>query len=231
MAIKLRKIQSYEGPLTRIVRPAARWGRITAVVGRICACCSGSPISCRSEGGRSGPSFTPFSSFSLPWSCSAVWLTAPAVAAAQPVDRHLPVHRRHALSCCWCSWAALPVSVCRPIRHLRRHSDLHSELLHLQAANDALAAQLFPWRARASSTSRSPESLPELPTNASLGEPLPYGEAEKVSSSPPEEGCSHTPPAQVPNFINGDLTGLRRRSRRPASAGDQALMRAAGESP
>ena len=35
-------------------------------------------------------------------------------------------------------------------------SDLHSELLHLQAANDALAAQLFPMEARASSTSSSP---------------------------------------------------------------------------
>jgi sigma-B regulation protein RsbU (phosphoserine phosphatase) len=87
-------------------------------------------------------------------------------------------------------------------------SDLHSELLHLQAANDALAAQLFPLetsgkldeRIAAEFTRASDERFPARTVNvvrngkgfvlATRGELLPL------------------PPAQLPGFINGDFTGF-----------------------
>jgi phosphoserine phosphatase RsbU/P len=87
-------------------------------------------------------------------------------------------------------------------------SDLHSELLHLQAANDALAAQLFPLetsgkldeRIAAEFTRASDERFPARTVNvlrngkgfvlATRGELLPL------------------PPAQLPGFIHGDFTGF-----------------------
>jgi phosphoserine phosphatase RsbU/P len=87
-------------------------------------------------------------------------------------------------------------------------SDLHSELLHLQAANDALAAQLFPLESSgkldekiaAEFTRASDERFPQRTVTvlrnqkgfvlSTGGELLPL------------------PPAQLPGFINGDFTSF-----------------------
>ncbi len=85
-------------------------------------------------------------------------------------------------------------------------SDLHSELLHLQAANDALAAQLFPLE----STGKLNEQIAGELTRAS-DERFP-GRTVTVSRSGRGFVLSTggallaTPAAQVPDFINGDLT-------------------------
>jgi hypothetical protein len=51
-------------------------------------------------------------------------------------------------------------------------SDLHSELLHLQAANDALAAQLFPLETSGKLNEQvAGNSSPVLPMRGFLGGP------------------------------------------------------------
>lgn len=87
-------------------------------------------------------------------------------------------------------------------------SDLHSELLHLQSANDALAAQLFPL---ASSGKLNPQVAQQY-TRAS-NERFP---GRTVSLSRDDEGFVlatdgsqiASRPAALPNFIRGDFTGF-----------------------
>jgi sigma-B regulation protein RsbU (phosphoserine phosphatase) len=87
-------------------------------------------------------------------------------------------------------------------------SDLHSELLHLQAANDALAAQLFPLEASGKLneqvaeqyTRASDERFPGRTVTVSLG-----GKGFVLST---EGAPLPAQPAQVPGFISGDFTGF-----------------------
>jgi sigma-B regulation protein RsbU (phosphoserine phosphatase) len=87
-------------------------------------------------------------------------------------------------------------------------SDLHSELLHLQAANDALAAQLFPLEASGKLneqvaeqfTRASDERFPGRTVTVSRG-----GDGFVLST---EGAPLSAQPAQVPGFISGDFTGF-----------------------
>ena len=86
-------------------------------------------------------------------------------------------------------------------------SDLHSELLHLQAANDALAAQLFPLEGAGKLSERvagefaraSDERFPQRTVTVWRGD---NGFVLSTTG-----GLLATAPADVPNFINGDFTG------------------------
>ena len=103
-------------------------------------------------------------------------------------------------------------------------SDLHSELLHLQAANDALAAQLFPLE----NAGKLDEQVAGEFTRAS-DERFPaanryrVAQAKTVSYSPPREELLATASGRSSGFHQRRLYRIRRRSRCPASAGDQAL--------
>jgi phosphoserine phosphatase RsbU/P len=86
-------------------------------------------------------------------------------------------------------------------------SDLHSELQHLQAANDSLAAQLFPMESSGKLneqiagefTRASDERFPGRTVTV-----LRDGRGFVLSTG---GGLLETPPAQVPGFISGDFTG------------------------
>jgi phosphoserine phosphatase RsbU/P len=87
-------------------------------------------------------------------------------------------------------------------------TDLHSELLHLQAANDGLAAQLFPMdtsgkldqKIAAQFTRASDERFPKRTVTVSRGK-----EGFVLST-----GGDLLPmePAPLPSFIKGDFTGI-----------------------
>jgi sigma-B regulation protein RsbU (phosphoserine phosphatase) len=87
-------------------------------------------------------------------------------------------------------------------------SDLHSELQHLQAANDSLAAQLFPLegggklneRVAGEFTRASDERFPGRTVTVARG-----GKGFVLSTG---GDLLTTPPAQVPNFIRADFTGF-----------------------
>jgi sigma-B regulation protein RsbU (phosphoserine phosphatase) len=87
-------------------------------------------------------------------------------------------------------------------------SDLHSELQHLQAANDSLAAQLFPLE----SGGRLNEKIAGEFTRASderfPGRTVTVWNKEKGFVLSTGGELLPKPPAQVPNFISTDFTGF-----------------------
>ena len=143
MAIELLKSSAIRARLTRILRPTTKWGRFTLWLGVLCLLLWTADIFGAKVEGWADICHHYLRLRSL---CNVLPLGIPApdVAAAQPADRHLPLYRGHAdpavVAHGWHSQLAFR----RPISTYVVISDLHSELQHLQAANDALAAQLFP---------------------------------------------------------------------------------------
>ena len=192
--------------LTRIMRPAGRWGRITAWLGISCLLLWTADAVPRSNLGG-WASFTTFLFFFF-----AVVLIFRL--AYRPVLWRL----RNRLIVTYLFIGVIPILLLVLMGGVAGYlfagqfatyiatSDLHSELLHLQAANDALAAQLFPLE----STGKLNEQIAGELTRAS-DERFP-GRTVTVSRSGRGFVLSTggallaTPPAQVPDFINGDLT-------------------------
>src|SRR6202044_2136606 len=85
-------------------------------------------------------------------------------------------------------------------------SDLHSELLHLQAANDALAAQLFPLEASGKLNEQIAKELTRASDERFPGRPVTVSRGGKSFVLSTEGALLATQPALVPNFINGDFT-------------------------
>ncbi len=87
-------------------------------------------------------------------------------------------------------------------------SDLHSELLHLQAANDALAAQLFPL----GTSGKLNEPIAEQYTRASderfPGRTVTLSQGGKGFVLSTEGAPLPAQPAQIPDFINADFTNF-----------------------
>ncbi len=90
-------IQCSSGPrLMRILRPHTKWGRMTVWLGSL-SLLLWMADALRSKAGRMGDHLPPSSSafFALVLGLP-LGLPPAALAAAQSVDRHLPLHRRHA---------------------------------------------------------------------------------------------------------------------------------------
>ena len=87
-------------------------------------------------------------------------------------------------------------------------SDLHSELLHLQAANDALAAQLFPLEASGKLNEQIAEQFTRASDERFPGRTVTVSRSGKGFVLSTEGALLATQPAQVPDFINGDFTGF-----------------------
>ena len=86
-------------------------------------------------------------------------------------------------------------------------SDLHSELMHLQAANDALAAQLFPMEKSGKLNEQLAGELTRASDERFPGRTvtvLRNGRSFVLSTG---GELLKTPPAPVPAFIKGDFTG------------------------
>jgi sigma-B regulation protein RsbU (phosphoserine phosphatase) len=87
-------------------------------------------------------------------------------------------------------------------------SDLHSELLHLQAANDALAAQLFPLEVSGKLNEQIAEQYTRASDERFPGRTVTVSRNGKSFILSTEGALLTTQPAQIPHFINGDFTGF-----------------------
>jgi phosphoserine phosphatase RsbU/P len=87
-------------------------------------------------------------------------------------------------------------------------SDLHSELLHLQAANDALAAQLFPLEASGKLNEQVAEQFTRASDERFPGRTVTVSRGGKGFVLSTEGAPLSAQPAQVPGFISGDFTGF-----------------------
>jgi phosphoserine phosphatase RsbU/P len=85
-------------------------------------------------------------------------------------------------------------------------SDLHSELLHLQAANDALAAQLFPLEASGKFNEQIAEELTRASDERFPGRTVTLSREGKGFVLSTQGALLANQPARLPDFINGDFT-------------------------
>jgi phosphoserine phosphatase RsbU/P len=87
-------------------------------------------------------------------------------------------------------------------------SDLHSELQHLQAANDSLAAQLFPLEASGKLNERIAGEFTRASDERFPGRTVTVSRNGKGFVLSTGGELLTTPPARVPDFINADFTGF-----------------------
>ncbi len=86
-------------------------------------------------------------------------------------------------------------------------SDLYSELLHLQAANDALAAQLFPMESSGKLNEQITGELTRASDERFPGRTVTVLRNEKSFVLSTGGALLKAPAAPVPGFISGDFTG------------------------
>jgi sigma-B regulation protein RsbU (phosphoserine phosphatase) len=87
-------------------------------------------------------------------------------------------------------------------------SDLHSELQHLQAANDSLAAQLFPLESSGKLTEKIAGEFTRASDERFPGRTVTVLRSGKGFVLSTGGELLTTPPAQVPDFIKADFTGF-----------------------
>jgi sigma-B regulation protein RsbU (phosphoserine phosphatase) len=87
-------------------------------------------------------------------------------------------------------------------------SDLHSELLHLQAANDALAAQLFPLEASGKLTEQVAQQFTRASDERFPGRTVTVLRNGKGFVLSTEGALLATHPARIPDFISADFTSF-----------------------
>jgi phosphoserine phosphatase RsbU/P len=207
MAIEFLKSSAIRARLTRIMRPATRWGRATLWFGVLCLLLwSADLMGARVEG----------------WAI----LTTLAFAFVGLVTlcrwgyRPLVWRLRNRLIVTYLFIGVMPILLLLLMGGVASYlfagqfatyvviSDLHSELQHLQAANDALAAQLFPLeksgkldeRIAGEFTRASDERFPGRTVTLSRN-----GKGFVLSTG---GELLKRNPATVPDFINADFTGF-----------------------
>jgi sigma-B regulation protein RsbU (phosphoserine phosphatase) len=208
MAISFPNSRAVRARVMRMLRPATKWGRVTLWLGIVCL---------------------------LLWITNAVpgskvggWTTVVTIAFAffavvlliRWGYRPLLWRLRNRLIVTYLFIGVMPIFLLLLMGGLASFlfagqfatyiaiTDLHSELLHLQAANDGLAAQLFPMqtsgkldeRAAAEFTRASDERFPQRTVTVSRAR-----EGFVLSTG---GDLLPIPPAPLPAFIKGDFTGF-----------------------
>jgi sigma-B regulation protein RsbU (phosphoserine phosphatase) len=87
-------------------------------------------------------------------------------------------------------------------------SDFSSELLHLQAANDALAAQLFPLENAGKLSEQVAGELTRASDERFPRRTVTVWQGDKGFVLSTGGGLLHTSPEKLPGFISGDFTGF-----------------------
>jgi phosphoserine phosphatase RsbU/P len=199
MAIELLKSSAIRARLTRILRPSTKWGRATLWFGVLCLLLwAADLLGAKVEG----------------WAI----LTTMAFAFAGLVTlcrwgyRPLLWRLRNRLIVTYLFIGVMPILLLLLMGGIASWlfagqfstyvviSDLHSELQHLQAANDSLAAQLFPLE----KSGKLDERIAGEFTRAS-DERFP---GRTVTVWRNGEAFLHTPAEPIPDFINDDFTGF-----------------------
>jgi phosphoserine phosphatase RsbU/P len=207
MTINLPNSTTVRAQAMRILRPATKWGRVTVWVGVMCILLWTADVLGAKVGGWAA--FTTF-----------IFVFLAAVQFCRWGYRPLMWRLRNRLVVTYLFIGVMPILLLLLMGGLASYlfagqfatyvaiADLQSELQHLQAANDSLAAQLFPLE----TAGRLTEHIAGEFTRAS-DERFPQrtvtvwrGSRGFVLSTSGE--LLTTQPAKVPAFISGDFTGF-----------------------
>ena len=207
MVIELLKSSAIRARLTRILRPSTKWGRFTLWLGILCLLLWTADIS--------GAKVEGWSIF-ITMAFAFVGLVTLCRWGYRPLMWRL----RNRLIVTYLFIGVMPILLLLLMGGLASYlfagqfatyvviSDLHSELQHLQAANDALAAQLFPLeksgkldeRIAGEFTRASDERFPGRTVTLSRnGKGFVLSTGGELLKKAPES---------IPDFINADFTGF-----------------------
>jgi phosphoserine phosphatase RsbU/P len=208
MAIKFIESRAVRARMTRILRPSTKWGRITVWLGALSLLLWMANIAPGSRlGGWATLTTVGFFFFAVVW-------------AVRWGYRPMLWRLRNRLIITYLFIGVMPILLLLLMGGLASFlfagqfatyvaiADLHSELQHLQAANDALAAQLFPLE----SSGKLNEQIAGQYTRASderfPGRTVAVWRSGKSFELSTQGAVLATRPAEIPPFISGDFTGF-----------------------
>ena len=193
--------------MMRILRPATKWGRTTVWLGIVSLLLWIADISGAKVGGWAAFTTIVFLFFALMMACR--WGYRP-----------LMWRLRNRLIVTYLFIGVMPILLLLLMGGVAGYlfagqfatyvaiSDLHSELLHLQAANDALAAQLFPLENSGKLSQQIAGELTRASDERFPGRTVTVWRADKGFVLSTGGAPLATQPAKLPGFISGDFTGF-----------------------
>jgi phosphoserine phosphatase RsbU/P len=208
MAIKLTKSSVLKARGMRILRPTTRLGRVTVWLGGLCLLLWTADLA---PGAKLG-GWASFLTFVFFWFA--------VVLLCRWGYRPLLWRLRNRLIVTYLFIGVMPILLLLLMFGLASYlfagqfatyvaiSDLQSELLHLQAANDALAAQLFPLEASGKLNEQTAEEFTRASDERFPGRTVTVSRSGKGFVLSTEGAPLATQPAPVPGFIKGDFTGF-----------------------
>jgi sigma-B regulation protein RsbU (phosphoserine phosphatase) len=191
----------------RIVRPATKWGRVTVWLGILCVLL----WTARTLGAKVGG-----------WAVftTIVFAFCGMVLGFRVVIRPLLWRLRNRLVVTYLFIGVMPILLLLLMGGLAGYlfagqfatyvafSDLNSELQHLQAANDSLAAQLFPLESSGKVNEKIAGEFTRASDERFPGRTVTVSRSGKGFVLATGGELLSTPPAQVPGFIHADFTGF-----------------------
>jgi sigma-B regulation protein RsbU (phosphoserine phosphatase) len=207
MAIKLPKSRVLRAQLMRMLRPTTKWGRFTVWLGALCLLLWSATVFGAELGGWATFLTLFFFFFALVLLCR--WGYRP-----------LLWRLRNRLIVTYLFIGVMPILLLLLMGGLAgvlfagqfatyvAITDLHSELMHLQAANDALAAQLFPLESSGKLSEQVAGEFTRASDERFPGRTVTVSRSGKGFVLSTEGAPLAAQPAQVPDFINGDFTGF-----------------------
>src|SRR3984957_12855967 len=206
MAIELFKSSAIKARLTRILRPATKWGRVTLWLGVLCLLLWAADLLGSKVDGWAVLTTMAFAFVGLVTLCR--WGYRP-----------LLWRLRNRLIVTYLFIGVMPILLLLLMVALAGYSfagqfatyvatsDLYSELLHLQAANDALAAQLFPMERAGKLNEQLAGELTRASDERFPGRTVTVLRNGRNFVLSTGGALLKTAPAPVPDFVKGDFTG------------------------
>jgi sigma-B regulation protein RsbU (phosphoserine phosphatase) len=207
MAFELAKSRAVRVWSRRILRPTTKWGRITVWLGIMCLLLwTADVVPGTTLGGWAVFTSLVFGFFALILLCR--WGYRPLLWRLRNrlIVTYLFIGVMPILLLLLMGTLALYIFAGQFATYVAT-SDLHSELLHLQAANDALAAQLFPMESLGKLNEQLTGELTRASDERFPGRTVTVLHNGKSFVLSTGGALLKTPAAPVPAFINGDFTG------------------------
>src|ERR1700722_1657067 len=207
MAIELFKSSAIKARLTRILRPATKWGRVTLWLGVLCLLLWAADLLGSKVDGWAVLTTMAFAFVGLVTLCR--WGYRP-----------LLWRLRNRLVVTYLFIGVMPILLLLLMGGLAglifagqfatyvAFSDLNSELQHLQAANDSLAAQLFPLESSGKLSEKIAGEFTRASDERFPGRTVTVSRTGKGFVLSTGGGLLTTAPAQIPGFISTDFTGF-----------------------
>jgi sigma-B regulation protein RsbU (phosphoserine phosphatase) len=208
MAINPAKFRAMKTRLMRTMRPAGKWGRVTVWLGVLCLLFWIADAAPRSNVGG--------------WAVftTVLFFFFAVVLIFRLAYRPVLWRLRNRLIVTYLFIGVIPVLLLLLMGGVAGYlfagqfatyvvtSDLHSELLHLQAANDALAAQLFPMESAGKLNEQIAGELTRASDERFPGRTVTVSRSGRSFVLSTGGALLKTQSPQVPEFINGDFTSF-----------------------